>query len=218
MDAPIIVEKRCSNCRLLKAATREFFSPNIAGQFQLSSWCKQCANAAARLRRERNRLPPETVEQRFWRHVDKRGVGECWPWRGSVFRHGGYGRFWAGKERGIWWLAHRFSWELHNGPILDAATCVLHRCDNPPCVNPGHLFLGTQLDNLVDMQRKNRGVKPPVRLGVDHHMTRFSEEEILVIRARASAGENYAAIGRSFGTGGNTISRIVRRITWGHLQ
>ena len=73
---------------------------------------------------------------------------ECWEWRGLRDKHG-YGR------KGPYKTTHRLAWEWANGPV-PAGMCVLHRCDNPPCCNPDHLFLGTQADNLADMVAKGR--------------------------------------------------------------
>lgn len=97
--------------------------------------------------------PPET---RFWSHVDK--TGDCWLWTASVFKDRyGYGKFNAASEKPTRVVyAHRFSWELANGPIPDGLW-VLHHCDNPPCVRPDHLFLGTQSANVADMHSKGRG-------------------------------------------------------------
>lgn len=95
---------------------------------------------------------------RFWASVDKSGpiqqhcpeIGNCWKWRNVT---GWYGHF--SPEKGKRLYAHRVSWELHNGPIA-TGLCVLHKCDNPECVRPDHLFLGTHKDNSEDRSRKGR--------------------------------------------------------------
>ena len=90
----------------------------------------------------------------FWAKVDK--SGECWTWTGARDPRG-YGRLGRGRKT---LFAHRFSWEEENGPIPNGLF-VCHSCDNPACVRPSHLFLGTQKDNIRDMMSKNRGALPP---------------------------------------------------------
>src|SRR4051812_19427853 len=97
--------------------------------------------------RHRNQYPVRTLAERFWAKVDRTaGPDACWPWMGA--------RFWFGhgavKVGGRPWGTHRVAWELTNGAI-PAGQQVNHRCDHPPCCNPTHLWLGTQLDNVRDM-------------------------------------------------------------------
>src|SRR5438034_5336909 len=108
-------------------------------------------------------MPKITLEHkriRFWKTVLM--TPTCWLWTGSI-RPDGRGWTTFGRERGII-LAHRLAWELTNGPIPDGIA-VCHHCDNPRCVRPDHLFLGTQRDNLRDMRKKGRGAIPAPRQG-----------------------------------------------------
>jgi hypothetical protein len=89
--------------------------------------------------------------EQFWERVDVRGGNECWEWKRGK-KGGGYGNArWKGHDA----YAHRVVWELTNGLIPDGLL-VLHACDNPPCCNPSHLFLGTAKDNILDAMRKGR--------------------------------------------------------------
>ncbi len=97
-----------------------------------------------------------STEDRFWSKVGKGGEGDCWEWKAGRFGNG-YGHFTttrAGIQSGH--RAHRFAWVLATGPIPEGL-CVLHKCDNRPCCNPQHLFLGTDLDNARDRDQKGRG-------------------------------------------------------------
>lgn len=96
-------------------------------------------------------LITEKVLQNFWKKVNKRSDNECWEWIGAKVR-GGYGSSSIQKRL---FQAHRLSWIIHNGEI-PKGMLVCHTCDNPPCVNPSHLFLGTHLDNAKDRVLKNR--------------------------------------------------------------
>lgn len=97
------------------------------------------------------RIQRPTTTDRFWAKVKKSDA--CWEWQGGRLPHG-YGRIVISRKEGAV-RAHRFSWELHFGPIPDGMV-ICHRCDNPPCVRPDHLFVGTQSDNMRDCVNKGR--------------------------------------------------------------
>lgn len=142
--------------------------------------------------------------ERFWNKVDK--SDDCWEWTGKPDGRG-YGRI---KINGQSKLAHRISWELHNGAIPHHDSyhgiCVLHKCDNPKCVNPGHLFLGTNADNVHDRVKKNRGA-----FGSSAGNSKLSEDDVAWIRQLGGPNRKIASC---FGINETTVSRIKRVITW----
>ncbi|HZL18621.1 MAG TPA: HNH endonuclease signature motif containing protein, partial [Polyangia bacterium] len=130
-----------------------------------------------------------TTAEEFFAHTAQ--VGDCWEWQDHC-HHFGHGRLWWGKYRR---LAHRVAWELTHGPI-PAGLCVLHRCDNPPCCNPEHLFLGTRADNVADMHRKRRAIPAS---GAANGNARLTESAVLAICARLDAGERQVDIAADYG-------------------
>lgn len=150
---------------------------------------------------QRRRRP---LAVRFWEKVERRGPDECWPWTGSTFAaRGGYGKL---SDRRSVLYAHRVSYELAHGD--PGAMCVLHRCDNPQCVNPAHLFLGTRTDNSADKVAKGRQRSGSLR-GAANPMARLDESEVASIRALAGT-MSANAIGRRFGVSGTHVRRIQR--------
>ena len=168
-----------------------------------------------------NRLPADT---RFWGYVDITGEEVCWPWIGARDRPNGYGRFSIKRSRAI--LAHRFAWILSNGPIPDGL-CVLHRCDNPPCVNPAHLFLGTQADNNVDCVRKGRNAKGE-RHGWHTKPDSFARwrgegnpnAKLTISAVRAIRADQRAEriIAREYGVSKSLIGAVRRREIWREVE
>ena len=151
----------------------------------------------------------KTVSERFWEKVKK--THHCWPWIGST-RHG-YGQIYHdGKQE----VASRISWRLHFGVIPDGMF-VLHHCDNRACVNPDHLFLGTQRDNLADMRCKGRGFVLSSRRGSEHGMAKLNERQVRAIRDLLASGRKGKELARQYGVTPTLISFIKNRKNWSHI-
>lgn len=146
--------------------------------------------------------PLEAFEARVVRHQSG-----CWGWNGSTIE-AGYGTVRLGGRGGQATLAHRLSWTLHCGEIPDEMQ-VLHTCDNPPCTRPGHLFLGTNLDNIRDRVAKGRSARP--NLGKPSPMRRLQPGAIREIRERFATGESRTDIAADFDTSASYVWRIACR-------
>jgi hypothetical protein len=150
-----------------------------------------------------------SLEDRFWRKVRK-SEGGCWEWTGSSTT-AGYGTIRIGAAGAGSVLAHRFSFELHHGPI-DPLHFVIHSCDNPRCVNPEHLRQGTPRDNMLDMMEKGRKVVP---VGAEHFSAKLDPAKVRQVRA---SKESNAALARKYGVNASAISNIRHGITWKHIK
>lgn len=152
----------------------------------------------------------KSFEQRFYEKVVF-GTTGCWHWRGAKHKLG-YGLMaFPGESK-----AHRISWRIHRGDI-PAGLFVLHRCDVRGCVNPDHLFLGTQADNMADASAKGRLRSNP-RRGVDNPLSRLTENQVREIRAiYPTSGESMAEIAARFGVAPMTVCRIINRNLWRHV-
>jgi len=138
---------------------------------------------------------------RFWAKTQK-GEG-CWLWMARIGRRG-YGNF---SVRGHFHGAHRVAYALAVGPIADGLH-VCHRCDNPPCVNPAHLFLGTPKENAADMTAKGRRAV--------HPHAKLCSADAVAIRARRDAGEPVVSIAADYPVTPSVISAIAHRRAWRH--
>ena len=154
----------------------------------------------------------QTFRDRFWSKVDIGGPDECWEWTAHRQR-AGYGEFTVAK--GEFHTASRVSLALSIG-ALPVGMSACHSCDNPPCCNPAHLFLGTPADNTNDCIRKGRGNRAR---GEDTFSARLTEEIVRGIRSRVPMryGE-MSELAREHGVSLNTIAAVVRGKKWGHVS
>lgn len=157
------------------------------------------------------------MEQVFWSHVAK--SDDCWAWTASLNRKG-YGQFEFSVPSRRTIRAHRASWTIHFGEV-PPGMWVLHKCDNPACVRPDHLFLGTNVDNVRDKINKGRQVK-----GIGHYCARFTEDQVRSIREEHIRGlspgkmrvGSMRYLAKKYGVGFSAIQSIINRRTWKHLH
>lgn len=168
--------------------------------------------------------------ERIAHYTDRSGGPDaCWLWTGyrSRFGYGKLGMRGADGSRQVCVRAHRVAYELAHGPIPEGL-CVLHRCDTPACVNPAHLALGTQADNMRDMIAKGRGnSRPPstpgrprpdqLARGSRVAGAKLSDEAVREIRARAHEGVLHREIAALHGVSRSSVGRIVARESWAHV-
>jgi hypothetical protein len=178
--------------------------------------------------------PTMSATERFWLNVNRDGpipahrpdLGPCWLKDGPVTSR--YGKFRFGKKD---IPTHRFSWELHYGPI-PSGLFVLHACDFKPCLRPTHLFLGTQADNMADKTSKGRqargathgsrlhperftGGTPPHYSGEAHSQAKLTAADIVTIRQRhANEGVGCRRLAREYGVHRDTIGNVLAGRTW----
>lgn len=158
-----------------------------------------------------NQFSGKTIEERFWEKVDIRGEDECWEWQGSRHWQWKYGNF---NLDGKYMAAHRFSWQLANNTIIPKGMLVCHKCDNPPCVNPKHLFLGTVADNNLDKKLKGRQDEK----GEKNGRAKLKVGDVINIRIAHKAGETFASLGRKYNLDPVSISYICKGRNWGHIR
>lgn len=146
-------------------------------------------------------------ESRFWSRAQRGAPESCWEWTGTKTTYG-YG---VVSHRNRNYRTHRFAWRLTHGAI-PAGLQVLHRCDNPPCCNPHHLFIGTQVDNMADMERKGRSRRAR---GSRNGHSKLTEKQVYEILRMLGTQQSIADM---YGVSQRTISQIKRREHWKHVE
>ena len=154
---------------------------------------------------------PVSTEQRFWSKVQK-PIGEgCWLWTGWK-NYRGYGGITINKKC---IRTHRYSWQLHNG-IIPQNMNVCHKCDNPPCVNPSHLFLGTNKDNISDCIKKGRKPITDTK-GIKHWYHKFTNDQIKYIRNYPIYRGSGRELAEMFNVSRECVYAIRKNRNWKHI-
>jgi hypothetical protein len=150
--------------------------------------------------------------ERFWSRVNK--TDGCWEWTGCIVNR--YGQFYL-NGKGV--KAHRYSYIIHHPITIDLwehrEICVCHRCDNPKCVNPAHLFLGSNADNMKDKMAKGRGKQPK---GEKQALSKLTETQVREIRNKyANGGITQQQLALEYGVNKSNINKLIRRKRWFHI-
>lgn len=153
------------------------------------------------------------LDDKFWNKVDK--TDQCWIWTGRTYRK--YGAY---SHKGKKYRAHRAVWESIHGAI-PVGMVICHKCDNPSCVNPDHLFIGTQADNVRDCKEKGRirhgdYLPPPIR-GSANPNAKLKESDVIEIRKAHQNGATQLGIAKQYGVHPSIIWQIIHGRAWTHV-
>jgi len=145
--------------------------------------------------------------------LDCSDANACWVWKKGTSRE--YGKVRVGGRQGVVHRAHRLSYELANRTPIPHGMVVMHLCDNPPCINPTHLRLGTQQENVADRDSKGRRIGPR---GESNRMSKLTDEAVIDIRERRASGEILRTIAELYGVTEALISAVCKRKVWAHVK
>lgn len=162
-----------------------------------------------------------SVVDRLWRQIDIRSESECWPWKAKSLIKGygviGFGSRVGGKilaHRLVWMLTHKKDFKLNDIQSPECRIVVMHTCDNRLCCNPAHLVIGTQKDNVHDMDAKGRRVNRQVK-GEMHGNAKLTDDAVRSIRADS---RKHKEIANDYGVTRANVSYIKRRTAWKHIE
>lgn len=153
-----------------------------------------------------------SLEERFWRFVNKSDENSCWNWVGQKIN--GYGRISLGAKSLASDGSHRVSWKMHNKQDIPKGMFVMHSCDNPSCVNPKHLSLGTPKDNSQDMIAKGRK-KIVIPIGEQNGKSIINPEIVRFIR---SSDLSHAELARQLNISNGCVRSVRSKRTWKHIE
>jgi len=193
-----------SLCGVVPGANSKGWDPARSGA---RVTCLACSKVAAR-----PAAKARAQAERFWSKCAIEPDGGCWLWTRCTFSNG-YGKYTFG---GRTHYAHRLAYEMHHG-VSPGQAFVCHRCDNPPCINPEHLWLGTARDNALDMHAKGRNRTTP-RQGEAHHANKLEERDVIIMRLLAEwLGVPLCRIASMHGVSYMQAKRVVAREAWSHV-
>ena len=179
-------------------------------RYKSSYGCTECSGIKSAGSGRGTWQQPESLRTKFLKHALIGSKESCWGWKGSKHKQG-YGMAYA---QGAVIKAYRLSYLVNIGEIPEGI-CVCHKCDNPSCVNPDHLFLGTQAENILDMDKKGR--RTPQK-GAFNHNAKLSEAEVASLREVYSKGGNtISTLAKQYGLSISGCYSIIKRKTWSHI-
>lgn len=197
-EAPISVE--CPGCGAVRIVQKRHQQRHAGAR------CRPCAANARKPR------VLSSLRERFDARCGAAGDDDCWNWTGMIDAKG-YAIIWDGKKT---LRANRVSYALHVGePPPDLLVC--HHCDNPSCVNPSHLFLGTAADNNADRDAKGRHGHGPLPAGEKHPAAKLTNADVRDIRAALASGGSWRRTAKRFGVSKKTIGDIKMGRRWAHV-
>lgn len=208
MNTVTCFEPSCSRAAAAKGLCRRHYK---------LAWCR------ARRAALPPRLPALSLADRLERYTVRDGGlvagldSPCWRWTGAKHEFG-YGLLNSGGPKARVLRAHRLRYEMHVGAIPDGML-VLHRCDNPECSNPEHLFLGTNADNMRDMGDKARSKFHKARFrGIEHGMAKLTDDVVRSIRADRAQGCTYDALAARYSISRSLACQVALRRIWKHVE
>lgn len=189
----------------------DYFSMDYNGKIERLCGNFECVNPG--------HMWSPTKEQKFWSNIFVGCSDECWEWKSFS----GTSYYPSTHFNGKNWKVHRLAYMLTYGEFDyfnndENQIYICHHCDNPPCCNPNHLFLGTHQDNVDDRERKERNKLPRSR-GEDHGQSKLTEEEVIKIRELYSSGNHsYYSLADIYDVSFGNIRNIIKRKTWSWLK